>query len=74
MKVSDIIQIKGSVVKTVRPETSARELSVRLHADQIGAMVVSSDGLSIDGIVTERDLAYGLAAHGSNLPTIAVPD
>ena len=72
MKVSDIIQIKGSVVKTVRPETSARELSVRLHADQIGAMVVSSDGRSIDGIVTERDLAYGLAAHGSNLPTIAV--
>lgn len=72
MKVSDIIQIKGSVVKTVRPETSARELSVRLHADQIGAMVVSSDGGSIDGIVTERDLAYGLAAHGSNLPTIAV--
>ncbi len=72
MKVSDIIQTKGSGVKTVRPESSARELSVRLHADQIGAMVVSSDGKSIDGIVTERDLAYGLAAHGSELPTVAV--
>ena len=71
MKVSDIIQTKGSVVKTVRP-SSARELSVRLHAEQIGAMVVSSDGKSIEGIVTERDLAYGLAAHGSDLPTIAV--
>jgi CBS domain-containing protein len=35
-------------------------------------MVVSSDGKSIDGIVTERDLAYGLAAHGRDLPTIAV--
>ena len=55
-----------------RAKSSARELSVRLHADQIGAMVVSSDGKSIDGIVTERDLAYGLAAHGSDLPTIAV--
>jgi len=72
MKVSDIIQTKGSVVKTVRPESSARELSVRLHAEQIGAMVVSSDGKSIDGIVTERDVAYGLAEHGSDLPTIAV--
>ena len=72
MKVSDIIQKKGSVVKTVRPESSARELSVRLHANQIGAMVVSSDGKSLDGIVTERDLAYGLAAHGSDLPTIAI--
>jgi CBS domain-containing protein len=72
MKVSDIIQTKGSVVKTIRPEASARELSVRLHADQIGAMVVSSDGRSIEGIVTERDLAYGLAAYGSELPTVAV--
>ncbi len=72
MKVSDIIQTKGSVVKTIRPEASARELSVRLHADQIGAMVVSSDGKSIEGIVTERDLAYGLAAYGSELPTVAV--
>ena len=72
MKVSDIIQTKGSLVKTARPESSARELSVRLHAEQIGAMVVSSDGKSIEGIVTERDLAYGLAAHGSDLPTIAI--
>jgi CBS domain-containing protein len=72
MKVSDIIQTKGSVVKTVRPEASAREVSVRLQADQIGAMVVSDDGKSIDGIVTERDLAYGLAAHGSELPTMPV--
>jgi CBS domain-containing protein len=72
MKVSDIIQTKGSVVKTVRPDASARELSVRLQADHIGAMVVSGEGNSIDGIVTERDLAYGLAAHGSELPTMPV--
>lgn len=72
MKVSDIIKIKGSTVKTVGPETSAHELSVRLHAEQIGAMVVSSDGKSIDGIITERDLVYGLAAHGSELPALAV--
>ena len=69
MKVSDIIQTKSSEVKTIRPQASARELSVRLHADQIGAMVVSDDG---NGIVTERDLAYGLAAHGSALPTVPV--
>jgi CBS domain-containing protein len=72
MKVSDILQIKGSVVKTVRPDTSARELSVRLHAEQIGAMIVSNDGTTVDGIVSERDLAYGLAAHGSELPALPV--
>jgi CBS domain-containing protein len=72
MKVSDILQIKGSGVKTVRPETSAHELSVQLRAAQIGAMIVSSDGRSIDGIVSERDLAYALAAHGNELPTVTV--
>ena len=66
MKVSDILQIKGSGVKAVRPDTSARELSVQLRAEQIGAMIVSSDGRSIDGIVSERDLAYALATHGRN--------
>ena len=72
MKVSDILQIKGSKVKTITPNTSAHELSVRLHAEQIGAMLISGDGRTIDGIVSERDLAYGLAAHGSELPAIAV--
>jgi len=72
MKVSDILQIKGSDVKMVRSDTSARELAVRLHAEQIGAMVVSSDERSIDGVVSESDLAYGLAAHGSELSTLPV--
>jgi CBS domain-containing protein len=72
MKVSDILQIKGSKVEWVTPDTSAGELSVRLHAAQIGAMIVSSDGRTIDGIVSERDLAYGIAAHGRDLPTLPV--
>jgi CBS domain-containing protein len=41
-------------------------------AHACGAMIVSDDGRSIDGIISERDLAYALAAHGSELPTIAV--
>src|SRR5262249_59944725 len=69
MKVSDVLQIKGSGVKTIAPDRSARELSVKLHAEQIGAMVVSTDGRSIEGIVSERDLAYGLAAYGDELAT-----
>jgi CBS domain-containing protein len=72
MKVSDILQIKGSGVKTIRPDATARELSVQLLAQQIGAMVVSSNGRSIDGIVSERDIARALAAHGNELPTLNV--
>ena len=74
MKVADILQIKGSVVKTVAPHETAVLLSGYLRADQIGALVVSTDGNSIDGIVSERDLAYGLATHGVRLPTIPISE
>jgi CBS domain-containing protein len=72
MKVADILRIKGSVVKTVAPHETALLLSGQLRAEQIGALVVSIDGNSIDGIVSERDLAYGLATHGAKLPTIPI--
>ena len=72
MKVTDMLRIKGSVVKTVPPHETALLLSGQLRAEQIGALVVSTDGKSIDGIVSERDLAYGLATYGVRLPTIPV--
>ena len=72
MKVADILKSKGPIVKTVRPDETALELSEHLRAERIGAMIVSKDGTSIDGIISERDLAYGLAVHGSKLPRIAV--
>ena len=69
-----ILQTKGSVVKTVPPHETALLLSGQLRAEQIGALVVSTDGNSIDGIVSERDLAYGLATSGDRLPTIPVSE
>ena len=72
MKVADILRIKGSVVKTVMPDKTALEFSEQLRAEQIGAMVVTDDGRSINGIISERHLAYALAAHGSDLSRIAV--
>jgi CBS domain-containing protein len=74
MKVADILRIKGSFVKTVPPHETALLLSGHLRAEQIGALVVSTDGNSIDGIVSERDLAYGLATYGGRLPTIPISE
>jgi CBS domain-containing protein len=72
VKVADILRIKGSVVKTVPPHETALLLSGQMRAEQIGALVVSSDGNSIEGIVSERDLAYGLATYGGRLPTVPI--
>ena len=74
MKVADLLQVKGSAVKTVSPHETALVLAGQLRAEQIGALIVSSDGHSLDGIVSERDLAYGLATYGSRLPTTLVSD
>ena len=72
MNVADILRIKGSTVKTVTSDETALGLSHKLRIEHIGAMIVSNDGKSIDGIISERDLAYGLAAYGSQLPRMAV--
>jgi CBS domain-containing protein len=58
----------------VPPHETALLASGHLRAEQIGALVVSTDGNSIDGIISERDLAYGLATHRERLPTIRISE
>ncbi len=71
MYVADILSIKGSSVTTVDAKASALAVAKRLRQERIGAMIVTNDGSSIEGIISERDLAYGLAMHAANLPEVA---
>jgi CBS domain-containing protein len=72
MKVADILAFKGSVVITIKPSESISALSKLLREKRIGAAIVSSDGQTIDGVISERDLAYGLAIHKAELHTLPV--
>ncbi len=74
MKVSKVLEDKGNEVFTVRPDETIDMLSHRLRALRIGAIIVSSDGHSIDGIISERDVAYGLAEYGAELLNKRVSD
>lgn len=65
MHISDVLRIKGRDVVTVPPDTSVRGLLEVLAEFGIGAAVVSADGETVDGIVSERDVVRGLAARGS---------
>ena len=47
-------------VVTVRPDATVRELLDLLAEYNIGAVVVSSDGAALDGIVSERDVVRRL--------------
>jgi CBS domain-containing protein len=74
MSVADILKSKGTAVMTVRPTETIGGLAQRLRLAGVGAMIVSRDGQSLDGIVTERDIAYALPEHLDDLHVMRVSD
>src|SRR5271169_4273774 len=75
MRVADILKSKSTqTVMTVRPEETVGLLARRLRLAGVGAMMVSEDGQTLGGIVTERDVAYALPDHAGYLHTLRVSD
>lgn len=61
MRIREVLAAKASQdVVTVRPDATVRELLAMLAEHNIGALVVSADGTSVDGIVSERDVVRHL--------------
>ncbi len=61
MKINDVIKSKSSSkVITITPDATVRDLLALLAEHNIGAVVVSGDGNSVDGIVSERDVVRKL--------------
>jgi CBS domain-containing protein len=67
MKVESILKAKGWTVETIEPEAPVGRAARRMSTLHIGALVVCRDGVTIDGLVSERDIVYGLARHGHML-------
>jgi CBS domain-containing protein len=63
MRVEDILKAKGRRVSTIRPEASALTAVHQLRRDGIGALVVTSDGERVEGVLSERDVVRALAEH-----------
>jgi CBS domain-containing protein len=72
VKVAEILASKASGVITIRPTDTIATLAQRLREKRIGAAVVSSDGHAIEGVISERDIAYGLAVHQAELHALPV--
>lgn len=72
MTVKHVIQGKGAFVATIRPDATLSELVETLAEHRIGAMVVSSDGTHIEGIVSERDIVRALRVPGHVMELDAV--
>ena len=66
MNVQEILAAKGSAVATITPEASLSDATASLRDHGIGALIVSADERTIDGILSERDVVRSLAAHGGS--------
>jgi CBS domain-containing protein len=66
MRIADVLQSKQHrEIITITPEAGVRELLATLAENNIGAVVVSTDGASLDGIVSERDVVRRLHSDGT---------
>jgi CBS domain-containing protein len=74
MNVETILRNKGNWVATIRPDATIADAVNMLHRERIGAIVVSEDGYSVDGILSERDVVNALADSGGALLARRVDD
>lgn len=74
MNVETILRTKGSAVATIRPDETVGAAVQQLIDHNIGALVVSRDGHSVDGIISERDIVHGLADHGTALLSLNIAE
>ncbi len=74
MKIRDMLATKGDQVVTIRPDTTIDTALHRLKLERIGALVVSEDGQTVAGIISERDIVRGLPDHGCALLEMKVSE
>ena len=64
MRISGLLRDKGDFVATIAPEATVTEVLAGLAEHGVGALVVTSDGAQIAGIVSERDIVRALHHRG----------
>jgi CBS domain-containing protein len=74
MYVQSILAVKGTEVATIAPDASVRDAVALLNERRVGALVVSADGRTIDGILSERDVVRGLGSRSTAALDLAVAD
>jgi CBS domain-containing protein len=74
MSVALILKTKGPHVVTTRPDATLYTVAWSLKVKGIGAQVVSEDGTTVLGLISERDIVRGLTEHGTALLTLPVSE
>ena len=67
MLIAEVLRRKGNDVATVPPTATISEVLEQLAHHGVGALVVSAEGRTVDGIISERDVVRALATHGRDV-------
>lgn len=70
--VEKILTRKGRDVATIAPDATMSEALQQLSERNLGALVVSHNGLAVLGVLGERDIIHRLAAGGAGILEEAV--
>ena len=60
---------QGGEPPHVSPDAEITDVLDALAAKNVGALIVSSDGVTVEGIISERDIVRGLQSVGPDLLT-----
>ena len=74
MNVKHILERKGSAVTTIPTGATIGEAARTLAEARIGAIVVSDDGSTINGILSERDIVRVIGTEGPGALTRPVTE
>jgi len=73
MKIRDILQAKGTEVKTIAAQRSVREAIETLVQYNIGSLLVVEGG-NVAGIVTERDILRACRSKADQLTSLRIAE
>ncbi|MEZ5166574.1 MAG: CBS domain-containing protein [Acidimicrobiales bacterium] len=74
MLISQILRGKGDAVEWTTPTSTIEDVVAALATHGVGALVVSSDGVTVEGIISERDIVRDLAVRGAGILTRTARD
>jgi CBS domain-containing protein len=74
MKISDVLQHKGSDVVAMSPSTPVTKAARLLSEQSIGAAIVTDSDGTVIGLLSERDISRGLGEHGLKIGDMCIGD
>jgi len=73
MTIESILRRKGTNVRTIAPEASIKRAADWLRAENIGALIVTSEN-AVLGLISEREIVHAFSRHGETAGSMLVKE